>query len=73
MKRQGDEIGYLGRLAIMLISLGMMRQLYGPRFLIGILGLVLFLAAVGAIELGMALWYRTKRQRLTASQSTSRR
>jgi hypothetical protein len=73
MKRQRDEIGYMGRLAIMIIGLGLMRQLDGPRFLIGVLGLILFLAAVGAIELGMALWYRTKRHRLATSQSTARR
>ena len=56
----------------MVIGLGLMGQLQGPRsllkVLVGVLGL--FLAAVGAIEFGMAVWYRTKRHRLTSHPPT---
>jgi hypothetical protein len=77
MKVRGDETGYLGRVAIMVIGLGLMGQLQGSPSLIGVLmgllGLVLFLAAVGVIELGMAVWYRMKRHRLASSRSTTPR
>ena len=77
VKVRGDEIGYLGRVAIMAIALGLMGQLQGSPALIGVLmglsGLVVFLAAVGVIELGMTVWYRLKRHRLASSGPTTPR
>ena len=35
-----------------------------PVVIVSTVGVIIFLAASGAVELGMALWYRLKRRRL---------
>ena len=69
MKRASKPITFVGRLALMLIGLGLAGEYTRSNsiagWLVSIVGVVLFLAAVGVVELGMALWYRAKRHRLS--------
>ena len=69
MKRASKPITFIGRFALMLIGLGLADEYKRSNsvsgWLVSIAGVVLFLAAIGAIEVGMAVWYRVKRHRLS--------
>jgi len=45
-----------------LMLAGNLKDDVGLSWIIGAFGLVVFLAAVGVIELAMALWYRSQRR-----------
>ncbi|HEY0519322.1 MAG TPA: hypothetical protein VGC84_07495 [Ilumatobacteraceae bacterium] len=58
-----DDLGVFRRLLLALFGLMLAGNLKagGLSWLIGVFGLMVFLGAVGVIELAMALWYRWQR------------
>jgi len=62
---QGDDLGLFRRLLLAIFGLFLAGNLAadnGLLWLIGAFGLLVFLAAVGVVELAMALWYRSQRR-----------
>ena len=61
----GDDLGTVRRLLLALFGLmlaGNLKDDVGLSWLLGAFGVVVFLGAVGVIELAMALWYRSRRR-----------
>jgi hypothetical protein len=73
--RQGPgEIGLFRRVLVMLFGLMLWGNNISNPFahaMLALVGLLIFLAGLGAIELGMALWYRSAR-RLALARHTRR-
>jgi hypothetical protein len=69
LKRQAAKPATtLGRVLVAYWGLGMMGAFAKPgvtSYVIGVVGLVLAAGALGLIELGLALWYRSARRRST--------
>ena len=66
-RERRDEIGLVGRVGIMLLGLMLGGLVWSDQLggqILGWIGVVLFLAALGVVELVMALWYRIQRTRL---------
>ena len=62
---RGDDLGLFRRLMLMLFGLflaGHLKDDFGLSWLIGVFGLLVFLAAIGVVEVAMALWYRAQRR-----------
>jgi len=63
--RDSNQIGLGGRWTLMAIGLVMSYGLFGSSLVarvVGLVGIGLFAAAVGLVELVMALWYRSQRR-----------
>ena len=63
--RDAKQIGLVGRWTLMAIGFVMSYGLLGSSLVarvVGVAGVVLFAAAVGLVELVMALWYRSQRK-----------
>jgi succinate-acetate transporter protein len=63
--RHGDDLGTFRRLLLALFGLmlaGNLTDNKGLSWIVGAFGVVVFLGAVGVIELAMALWYRSQRR-----------
>lgn len=63
--RHGDDLGTFRRLLLALFGLllaGNLKADVGLSWILGAFGVVVFLGAVGLIELAMALWYRSQRR-----------
>ena len=60
-----DDLGLFRRALLMLFGLflaGNLKGGVGLAWLVGVFGLLVFLAAFGVIELAMAVWYRAQRR-----------
>jgi hypothetical protein len=67
MRKGPGEIGLFRRLVVMLLGIELWGNAFGNpvvHAIVGITGLLIFLAAFGVVELAMALWYRTARHRM---------
>ena len=72
MRKGPDELGLFRRIVVMILGLALMSNLAGdtiPEIVLGLFGLTIFLAAFGVVELAMALWYRTKRNRIAIQRA----
>jgi len=68
VRHDSERFTNVGRIGLMLIGLwladGFRNSTALPVVIVSTVGVIIFLAASGAVELGMALWYRLKRRRL---------
>ena len=63
--RQRDDLGLWRRAVLMVFGLFLSAGLNSSSFfsqLLGLFGLLVFVAALGLVELAMALWYREQRR-----------
>ena len=66
VSRGQDEIGLVGRLAVILLGMMLLAGLWSDNVIgvvVGVIGLALVASAIGLVELAMALWYRSPRHR----------
>lgn len=70
VSRKDAEIGLLGRLAIVALGFALIDGFRSDSFggwIAGAVGVVLVVAAIGLVEVVMALWYRAHRRLLARS------
>jgi hypothetical protein len=67
VRREDAEIGLGGRLAIIALGVALMGGFRSDSlvgWIAGVVGVVLAVAAIGLVEVVMALWYRARRRLL---------
>jgi hypothetical protein len=72
MRKGPDEIGLFRRFVVMLLGLELCGNAFGNPIVhatVGLAGLLIFLAALGVVELAMAVWYRSERRLALARQT----
>ena len=70
--RQGSDLQWWERTLLVLFGLWLSATEFGPSWLdaaLGVAGLAIVMAAVGAVEVVMALYYRTQHRRRAGRQS----